>query len=601
MRFKLALALSACLLTQPLIAAESSEKIVGGKNANAEWHTLAAIISKSKKEEAINNNWEYPVFQAQFCGGTILSDEWILTAAHCVLQQKPDFTVVDVTGDIQVLVGTPSLTLSPSSNLLLEVDSSYVHPNFNYSTFTHDIALLKLAEPVPSLETTHTAVLSTPESDTLLENAESYNKILTALGWGALLPISEGISYPSELQEVDLDYLSNQSCQSLYNLPPLETIYSTMMCAYEPSAPVAGAPYGQDTCLGDSGGPLFTNGEIRNDRPQVGITSYGFECGDAAKPGIYTRVSKFLPWIEETAFAHGQHLGNLSLSSEKEHYQGGSSVEFSIALTNEGFEPHQDFTIRFSRSDGLLPPVVSGSDFIPCLTSGKNTHCEFTGSEFNPGEKRTLSIIADSTGIMEGTEKLTATIISFAHEDYHRLDDSLLIELSYGLPELSITAEPLCLDQGETSTTMRLEATLANTSALIDSIDTVVSSSLPESLSLVGQTSSACQFNGTDMSCTIGQIEANSEGSATIMLSASPDTVETISLTAANENGTSADSSLSTSVNLDFSREDLDTCPKSPPTTPTVTRSNASSGGGGGSLPASLILFLSTVGWLRRR
>ncbi|KGD65383.1 serine endopeptidase [Alcanivorax nanhaiticus] len=590
-------ALACILLSAPLYSADMTPRIVGGKIADAEWHTLAALISISRKQAAQQSGLASPVYEAQYCGGTILASHWILTAAHCVrtkVNSGNGTIIVDHTGDIEVLVGSQTLDVASNSSQLLGVSAVFLHPAYNLDTLENDIALLKLSEPVPSINTVSPIVLSVASTDTELENATSYNDILTGLGWGSLTPGNQGYEFTQDLHEVALDYLTNQNCQSIYNSPPLETIHDTMLCAREL---ITSAPYGEDTCSGDSGGPLFMGEGFLNDRPQVGITSYGYECGDAANPGIYTRVSKFVPWIETLTVEENRPVGDLSIHSPEQKYHGESSTSFDISVRNSGFENHPDFRILLARSVNLQPPLVSGPDFGTCQTAAEETVCDFIGGEFTAGDQRTLSVTIDS--LSKGYEQLRVTVEPTGHEDYHRLNDSVTLDLQYGYPELSLSAEPLCLSSAPSNAQMRIEAMLSNSSDLIHSEGTRVTGTLPEGLTLLSQASPNCSQENDIFTCTVGQLNANSTLSTIIAVTATPSAAITLDMEIDNDNGPTPNSTLPISVELDFDREDLPACPAIPAPVSNVT-SNGSSGGGG-ALSMALLLGLPLLGIYRKR
>ena len=112
---------------------------------------------------------------------------------------------------------------------------------------------------------------------------------LQAIGWGTL---TEGGSIPDRLQEVTVPLVSDGACRAAYLL--VGYIYETMICAGEA---------GRDACQGDSGGPL-THTDSDGTVYLVGLTSFGIGCARPRYPGVYTEVSFFQDWIQESIAAN---------------------------------------------------------------------------------------------------------------------------------------------------------------------------------------------------------------------------------------------------------------------------------------------------------
>jgi len=196
-----------------------------------------------------------------FCGGTLLSSDTVLTAAHCQTSVN-SFNVV--VGDHDATVADGEERISPSQWIS--------HPNYRGND--NDFAIIKLSRPVTFSSRVLPACLPDP--------SKSYdNVVATVTGWGTL---SSGGSQPSTLQEVDVSTMTNGQChRTVYSTSDIST---NMMCASSP---------GKDSCQGDSGGPLVTrDGSAYS---LIGVVSWGYGCAQADAPGVYARVTSQLGWI----------------------------------------------------------------------------------------------------------------------------------------------------------------------------------------------------------------------------------------------------------------------------------------------------------------
>ncbi|UJR27559.1 hypothetical protein I4U23_008841 [Adineta vaga] len=242
-------------------------KIVNGEQAGSQTWGWAASL-------------RYVSSNSHFCGGSIISESHILTAAHCTISLASP-------SSLQVYVG--SIYLS-SAVQVRSVSKIYNHPSYSSSTYQNDIAILKLSSPL-NLDQTGVDLICLPNVSSTILSSSEYPTVginLVAIGWGVLYEGSRITS--STLQQVTIQSIAANStyCRNIR----LQNSYTQFCAGIMPQG-------GKDTCQGDSGGPLlmFTSDNIWE---QVGITSVGYGCARADYPGVYTRVAAFQSWINAT-------------------------------------------------------------------------------------------------------------------------------------------------------------------------------------------------------------------------------------------------------------------------------------------------------------
>ncbi|KAI1286693.1 Plasma kallikrein [Halotydeus destructor] len=221
--------------------------------------------------------WQQP--GSHFCGGVIISDRWILTAAHCLVRW------MDKT--LMAIGGSNSRRFYRST--MFKVSKSIVHRDYNTTTLENDIALLKTSEPMP-LYSKNTSSQLDINNICLPDPYEQFFGKAILTGYGMT---SERGSTSSQLLTVELDIQPRMVCRDLYSG---RYSFNAMMCAGHQDG-------GKDSCQGDSGGPLFQK-RYGGSYVLVGLTSFGNGCARANTPGVYTQVSSFLNWIEQQTAAN---------------------------------------------------------------------------------------------------------------------------------------------------------------------------------------------------------------------------------------------------------------------------------------------------------
>jgi len=207
-----------------------------------------------------------------FCGGSIISDTWIVTAAHCCAGKLP--------ATMHVVAGGVKLNNFENEEENRNLAQIVSNPRYSSSNQENDICLLQLKEALEWTEFVQPIAL--PE----FQQQTADGTMATVTGWGTL---HEGdFNLPNELHKVDVPVIGDEECNAAYASAGYGTSES-MICAGLPEG-------GKDSCQGDSGGPFFLNEETPT---LIGVVSWGIGCARAGYPGVYTEVSYMVDWIQE--------------------------------------------------------------------------------------------------------------------------------------------------------------------------------------------------------------------------------------------------------------------------------------------------------------
>ncbi|KAL7643263.1 UNVERIFIED_CONTAM: hypothetical protein RMT77_006554 [Armadillidium vulgare] len=214
--------------------------------------------------------WQVGIFidDMYFCGGSLISSEWVLTAGHCLYESK----------SAQVVLGAHNIREAEVTQVSITSTDLIVHEDYSPTLVHNDIALIHLPQAVEFTDYIQPVCLPTGESD--LDEGTS----VTPTGWGKT---HDGIGTISDtLNEVTVQTVTDEVCADYYGSL---TINGDQICI--------DATDGHGTCNGDSGGPLNYN--TVGGWQTRGITSFGSSAGcESGAPDAFTQVTHFLDWIE---------------------------------------------------------------------------------------------------------------------------------------------------------------------------------------------------------------------------------------------------------------------------------------------------------------
>ncbi|XP_006868196.1 PREDICTED: kallikrein-11 isoform X2 [Chrysochloris asiatica] len=212
--------------------------------------------------------WQVALFQKTrlLCGATLIAPKWLVTAAHC---RKPQYIVH---------LGEHNLQHQDGCEQTRTATESFPHPEYNNSLpnkdHRNDIMLVKMA--APAVITRAVRPLALPS------HCVTAGTRCLISGWGTTS--SPQLHLPHTLRCANITIIEHSECEDAYP----GNITDTMVCA-------SVREEGKDSCQGDSGGPLVCNGSLQ------GIISWGQDpCAVSKKPGVYTKVCKYVDWIQKT-------------------------------------------------------------------------------------------------------------------------------------------------------------------------------------------------------------------------------------------------------------------------------------------------------------
>jgi len=384
------------------------QRIVSG-TASAGYPWMAAILNAN-----IDDN-----FDAFYCGASMVTDEWLLTAAHCV-EKRPDGVLPP--WRIDVLVGVTDLR-DPNA-IRYQASEVVMHPDYLRHGYP-DLALVRLSGPA----TNEVISIASPGNALEQDGLE-----VQVAGWG----LTDYFAWRPErfLRETFVPLVNHDVCESSYEF--IESIFQThMICAGDDTAQIDGT--NRDSCSGDSGGPLFSIDENTGDAIQLGVVSFGEECGLEDFPGVYARVSTFKEWIDAVTLDEGIYptpVGTLDAAYDvvctglicsvdgSSSPEGGAAIveykwsfgdgsrEYGSSVSHE-FEEAGDYRVRLDVRDasGEREHIVRTLRVFDSESASLRVCDVFKGRIFAAGE---VQYQPDAAGFAASASTIRATLASRA-------------------------------------------------------------------------------------------------------------------------------------------------------------------------------------------
>ena len=270
--------LALLLMLSITFSASAQQKVVGGVDVDIKDYPWQIALTSSPTGSG-------------FCGGSIIGDSWVLTAAHCVNGDNPSGLFIRAGASASFASGGDSYS----------VNQIIVHPSYSGNSF--DFALVEINGEFNY--NSNVQKIDLIDANEIAAGSQAGGIMATITGWGST---SSGGSLASVLQMVEAPIVENDvACGSASDTNgnagqyPCTSLDESMICAGDL---IDG---GEDACQGDSGGPLVVRSSDNSKWILIGATSWGYGCADVLYPGVWSKVSHVLDWIDSNAETNSEN------------------------------------------------------------------------------------------------------------------------------------------------------------------------------------------------------------------------------------------------------------------------------------------------------
>ena len=333
--------------------------------------------------DAGKNSWPWIVslqqkgfgsaYDSHTCGASLIGSRWVLTAAHCIVGMSNDNADL-----LEVRVGGYNLARNQTAGQRIGIKRILQHPLYDDDTTDNDIALLELKRD--------SGAQTISLIDEIAMQQISHGTSLSVAGWGQL---SENNSdTPAQLQQVDIPFVDLDTCRAARNGEDGD-MTQNMICA----GPETG---GQDSCYGDSGGPLMLR--ENSTWSQVGLVSWGVECAGKNQYGVYTRLANYNDWIDQ----HKRHLSQDTLVNLL-YFPVDMEVRARVKIYNNSSQAQTVVAQEISQKKGVTARLRANSCLNTSIGAGENCRLDVAVRAQRPGPVALslTSAASQSVGRME--------------------------------------------------------------------------------------------------------------------------------------------------------------------------------------------------------